>query len=71
MAERQLPKRVMDNKIFELVDGSVQSNSVIQSCPTLCDPMNCRTSGLPVHHQLQEFTVVTICNDFGAPKDKV
>ena len=30
--------------------------SVTQSCPTLCDPMNCSTPGLPVHHQLQEFT---------------
>ena len=27
-----------------------------QSCPTLCDPMNCSTPGLPVHHQLPEFT---------------
>ena len=26
------------------------------SCPTLCDPMNCSTPGLPVHHQLPEFT---------------
>ena len=30
--------------------------SVAQSCPTLCDPMNCSTPGLPVHHQLPEFT---------------
>ena len=30
--------------------------SVAQSCPTLCDPMNCSTLGLPVHHQLPEFT---------------
>ena len=30
-------------------------SSVTQSCPTLCDPMDCRTSGLPVHHQLLEF----------------
>ena len=30
--------------------------SVAQSCPTLCDPMNCRTPGLLVHHQLPEFT---------------
>ena len=29
---------------------------VIQLCPTLCDPMNCSTPGLPVHHQLPEFT---------------
>ena len=35
---------------------SVQFSSVAQSCPTLCDPMNCRTPGLPVHHQLPEFT---------------
>ena len=35
---------------------SVQFSSVTQSCPTLCDPMNRRTPGLPVHHQLPEFT---------------
>ena len=33
-----------------------QFNSVAQSCPTLCDPMNCTTPGLPVHHQLPEST---------------
>ena len=32
------------------------SRSVTQSCPTLCDPMNRSTPGLPVHHQLPEFT---------------
>ena len=36
--------------------GSVQFSSVTQSCPTLCDPMNCSTPGLPVHHQLLDFT---------------
>ena len=35
---------------------SVQFSSVTQSCPTLCDPMNHSTPGLPVHHQLPEFT---------------
>ena len=35
------------NKIF---------SSVAQSCPTLCDPMNRSTPGLPVHHHLPEFT---------------
>ena len=35
---------------------SVQFSSVAQSCPTLCHPMNCSTPGLPVHHQLPEFT---------------
>ena len=33
---------------------SVQFSSVAQSCPTLCDPMNRSTPGLPVHHQLPE-----------------
>ena len=33
-----------------------QFSSVAQSCPTLCDPMNCSTPGLPVHHQLPEST---------------
>ena len=33
-----------------------QFSSVAQSCPTLCDPMNCSTPGLPVHYQLPEFT---------------
>ena len=37
-------------------DCSVQFSSVAQSCPTLCDPMNRSTPGLPVHHQLPEFT---------------
>ena len=31
-------------------------SSVAQLCPTLCDPMNRSTPGLPVHHQLPEFT---------------
>ena len=35
---------------------SDQIRSVAQSCPTLCDPMNRSTPGLPVHHQLPEFT---------------
>ena len=34
--------------------SSVQFSSVTQSCPTLCDPMNCSMPGLPVHHQLLE-----------------
>ena len=34
----------------------LQFSSVTQSCPTPCDAMNCSTSGLPVHHQLPEFT---------------
>ena len=36
--------------------SSVQFSSVIQSCPTLCNPMNCSMPGLSVHHQLPEST---------------
>ena len=35
---------------------SLQFSAVAQSCPILCDPMDCSTLGLPVHHQLPEFT---------------
>ena len=42
--------------IFPVQFSSVQFSSVTQSCPTLCDPMNRSTPGLPVHHQLPEFT---------------
>ena len=40
--------------VFPWLLSSVRS--VAQSCPTLCDPMDCSTPGLPVHHQLLEFT---------------
>ena len=35
-------------------------SSVAQSCPILCDPMNRSTPGLPVHHQLPEFTQIHV-----------
>ena len=35
---------------------SVQFSSIAQSCPTLCDPVNCSMPGLPVYHKLPEFT---------------
>ena len=38
------------------VTHSVQFSSVAQSCPTLCNPMNCTAPGLPVHHQHPEST---------------
>ena len=43
----------LSNRIFI---SSVQFSSVAQSCPILCNPMNCSMPGLPVHHQLPEFT---------------
>ena len=42
--------------VYVLTSLSVQFSSVAQSCPTLCNPMNHSTPGLPVHHQLPEFT---------------
>ena len=39
---------------LERMPGLVQLISVAQLCPTLCDPMDCSTPGLPVHYQLLE-----------------
>ena len=47
---------IKNHYLKSLSFSSVQFSSVAQSCPTLCDPMNCSTPGLPVHHQLPEFT---------------
>ena len=44
--------RILGPAIYQ----SLQFSSVAQSCPTLCEPMNRSTPGLPVHHQLPEFT---------------
>ena len=46
----------LQGKPFNITVRSDQIRSVAQSCPTLCDPMNCSTPGLPVHHQLSDFT---------------
>ena len=49
-------KTTMKYYLTVLGISSVQFSSVTQSCLTLCDPMNRSTPGLPVHHQLLEFT---------------
>ena len=50
----------VDNSLFKILPSPVfydaQFSSVAQLCLTLCDSMNCSTPGLPVHHQLLEFT---------------
>ena len=46
---------------------SVQFSSVTQSCPTLCNPRNHSTPGLPVHHQLPEFTQTHMCIEWVMP----
>ena len=42
--------------LIAVVIPSLHFTLVAQCCPTLCDPMNCSTPGLPVHHHLPEFT---------------
>ena len=42
--------------MLDITNYSVQFSSVIQSCLTLCNPMNRSMPGLPIHHQLPEFT---------------
>ena len=37
-----------------------QFSSVAQSCPTLCDPMNCSTIGFPAHHQIPELIQINV-----------
>ena len=47
---------VLEKTLESLLDSSVHFSSFAQSCPTLCDFMNHSMPGLPVHHQLLEFT---------------
>ena len=52
-----IERKCLNNSVYkESKFFSVQFSSVTQSCPTFCDPMNYSTPGLPVHHQLPEFT---------------
>ena len=55
-ANPQMPNQLWALPISLFFFSSIQFSSVAQSCPTLCDPMNCSMPGLPVHHQLPEFT---------------
>ena len=43
-------------QLSAIFDEKNQFSSVAQSCPTLCDPMDNSSPGLPVHHQLPKFT---------------
>ena len=52
---RHTESQLAHEKIF-ITNYSVQFSSVAQSCPTLCNPMNLSTPGLPVHHHLLQFT---------------
>ena len=52
--------------LFNLYAEQVQLSSVAQSCLTLCNPMDCSTPGLPVHHQFPEFTQIMSIRFFDA-----
>ena len=54
--ENVVTRGLKEPKPVFLIEATAQFSSVAQSCPTLCDPMNRSTPGLPVHHQLPEFT---------------
>ena len=59
-SERSPNQMLFQNGSF----SSVQFSSVAQSCLTLCGPMNRSTPGLPIHHQLPEFTETHIHQSF-------
>ena len=44
----------------EFISHASKFSSVAQSCPTICNPINCSTPGLPVHHQLPESTQIHV-----------
>ena len=60
MINRNIQRNGMKHIIFmclmKVFLGRVQFSSVAQSCLTLCHPMNRSITGLPIHHQLPEFT---------------
>ena len=56
LGEAQAGIKIARRTINNLRYADVQFSSVAHSCPTLCDPMNRSMPGLPVHHQLLEFT---------------
>ena len=57
LQHHSLKASILQHSVFFMFQlGIIQFSSVAQSCLTLCDPMNCSMPGLPVHHQLPEFT---------------
>ena len=55
LASKQL---TLKNKFWYEILKMSQFSWVTQSCPTLCNPMDCNTTGFPVHHQLPELAQV-------------
>ena len=55
-ADQSMRHTILTNEKIKAYDHLNQFSSVAQSCQTLCNPMNHSMPGLPVHHQLPEFT---------------
>ena len=53
-------KKKKKKKFVQCVEAQLSFSSVTQSCLTLRNPMDCSTLGLPVHHQLPEFTQIHV-----------
>ena len=51
---------ILEINPLSVVSLFIELSSVIQSCLTLCDPMNESTPGLPIHHQLPEFIQIQV-----------
>ena len=54
--EEKAPAEVWMTPYVNTCAQAIQCSPAAQACPTLCDPTDCSTPGLPVHHQLPEFT---------------
>ena len=50
----------MKDLYTQMTKQSVQFSSVAQSCPTLCNPVDCHMPGFPVHHQLPELAQIHV-----------
>ena len=65
---QQMPIHRLCGRFIKNAKSNIQFSSVAQSCPTLCDHMNRSTPGLPVHHQLPEFTQTHVRVSDAIPK---
>ena len=64
---RVVRRSTIFHRIYDIFNYKMQHyfniilfSSVAQSCPTLCDPMDCSTPGFPVHHQLLKFNILEL-----------
>ena len=56
--------QILRISLYEIIIFPNQFSSIAQSCPTLCDPIDCSTPSFPIHHQLQKNTVLQVVHTF-------